>query len=55
MKIVLVRHGETEWNKLGRFQGHSDIRSKFPGHRSSRGNSQRGGAVEALGSLLPAR
>ena len=25
MKLVLVRHGETEWNKLGRFQGHSDI------------------------------
>lgn len=25
MKLVLVRHGETEWNKLGRFQGHFDI------------------------------
>ena len=25
MKLVLVRHGETEWNKLGRFQGHCDI------------------------------
>ncbi len=25
MKLVLVRHGETEWNKLGRFQGHYDI------------------------------
>ena len=26
MKFFLVRHGETEWNKLGRFQGHQDIR-----------------------------
>ena len=25
MKLLLVRHGETEWNKLGRFQGQKDI------------------------------
>lgn len=25
MKLVLVRHGETEWNKLGKFQGWHDI------------------------------
>ena len=25
MKIFLVRHGETEWNRIGRFQGISDI------------------------------
>lgn len=25
MKLVLVRHGETEWNKLGKFQGQADI------------------------------
>ena len=25
MKIIFVRHGETEWNKLARFQGSSDI------------------------------
>ena len=25
MKLVLVRHGETDWNKLGKFQGRQDI------------------------------
>lgn len=25
MKIYLVRHGETDWNKEGRLQGHRDI------------------------------
>ena len=24
-KVFLVRHGETEWNKLGKFQGCKDI------------------------------
>jgi len=24
-KVILVRHGQTEWNILGRYQGHSDI------------------------------
>lgn len=24
-KLLLVRHGETEWNKTARYQGHSDI------------------------------
>ncbi|GAB6180746.1 alpha-ribazole phosphatase [Desulfotomaculum defluvii] len=24
-KLYLVRHGETEWNAIGKFQGHSDV------------------------------
>ena len=24
MKIYLMRHGETEWNKIGKFQGQVD-------------------------------
>ena len=24
-KLILVRHGETEWNKTGRYQGRSDV------------------------------
>ena len=24
-EIIIIRHGETEWNQTGRFQGHSDV------------------------------
>lgn len=25
MKVILLRHGQTEWNKLHKYQGHTDI------------------------------
>ena len=25
MKIYIIRHGETEWNKMGKMQGRTDI------------------------------
>lgn len=41
-KIILVRHGETEWNKIRRFQGVSDI------PLNDRGRTQVGYAQKAL-------
>ncbi|WP_308291533.1 histidine phosphatase family protein [Microbacterium sp. G2-8] len=40
--IALVRHGETEWNREGRVQGHSDI------PLNDTGRAQAQGAAEAL-------
>ncbi len=36
MKIIFVRHGETEWNKLARFQGSSDIELSEVGQEQAR-------------------
>ena len=41
-EIIIIRHGETEWNKTGRFQGHSDV------PLSAEGRAQ----AEALGRNL---
>lgn len=41
-RILLIRHGETEWNRLRRFQGHSDL------PLNSKGQSQ----VKALAQAL---
>ena len=40
MKLVLVRHGETEWNKLGKFQGHCDIALNSRGMAQARETAQ---------------
>ncbi len=33
--LYLVRHGQTEWNRVGRFQGHTDIALNALGHREA--------------------
>lgn len=45
MKIFCVRHGETEWNRMGRFQGRTDI------PLSDEGLRQAGYAAKALASV----
>ena len=34
--LVLVRHGETEWNRTGRWQGHADVPLSAEGRRQAR-------------------
>jgi len=39
--LILVRHGETEWNLAGRIQGHTDSRLTERGHEEGRRAAQR--------------
>jgi len=36
LRIYLVRHGETEWNRIRRFQGRSDLPLNQEGRKQVR-------------------
>ena len=40
MKFILVRHGEIDWNRLGKFQGQDDISLNQRGIAQSRETAQ---------------
>lgn len=39
--VILVRHGETEWNRLGKFRGHADIPLNATGLEQARRVAER--------------
>ena len=40
MKLVLVRHGESEWNKLNLFTGWTDVDLSEKGHEEAKAAGQ---------------
>jgi broad specificity phosphatase PhoE len=41
MRLILVRHGVTEWNQAGRYQGHQDVPLSDAGREQARRAAQR--------------
>ena len=48
-RLVLVRHGETDWNRSGRAQGHADVPLNATGHAQAKA------LALVLADLAPAR
>jgi probable phosphoglycerate mutase len=40
-KVYLARHGETEWNRMGRWQGHTDVLLSDSGRAQARALAER--------------
>jgi broad specificity phosphatase PhoE len=53
--LLLVRHGETDWNRDGRWQGHSDTRLNEAGRRQARELAEAVHDVDAIYSSDLAR
>jgi broad specificity phosphatase PhoE len=53
--LLLVRHGETDWNRDGRWQGHSDTQLNDSGREQARRVARELGAVDAIYSSDLAR
>jgi len=49
-RILLARHGETDWNKVGRWQGHADQPLNETGRAQAAELAQRlvGGSIDAI-------
>lgn len=52
--LFAIRHGETDWNAEGRFQGHSDVALNEKGMRQARESGERLRARLADLSIAPA-
>jgi broad specificity phosphatase PhoE len=53
--LLLVRHGETEWNRVGRWQGHSDTPLNDAGRRQARALAAELGDIDVVYSSDLAR
>ncbi len=56
MRLILVRHGETPWNRTLRYQGHAPVPLNERGHEQARRAArrlERSGAVALYSSDLP--
>lgn len=54
-ELLLTRHGETDWNAAGRWQGHSDTPLNEEGRRQARALAETLSAVDAVYSSDLAR